>query len=83
MNQDNSKKDRAMDQGRQAGGELGSVFPVIGSAAIKCVCGCEPLASASVAQKDWKLVVNEFAAELGEDRRTAGEACALVLAAAG
>jgi hypothetical protein len=68
MDQDNSKKGRAMDQGRQAGGELGSVFPVIGPAATKCVCGWEPLASVSVAQKDWKLVVDEFAAELGEDR---------------
>jgi hypothetical protein len=45
MNQDNSKKGRAMDQGRQAGGELGSVSPVIGSAAMKCVRGREPLAS--------------------------------------
>src|SRR5712692_10366582 len=43
----------------------------------------EPLATVSVAQEDWELVVDEFAAALGEDRRTTGEACALLLAAAG
>ncbi len=40
------------------------------------------LASVSVAQEDWELVVDEFAAALGEERRTAAETCALLLAAA-
>ena len=43
----------------------------------------EPLATVSVAEEDWELVADEFAAALGEDRRTAGETCALLLAAVG
>jgi hypothetical protein len=41
-----------------------------------------PLAPVSAAQEDWELVVEEFAAALGENRRTAGRACALLLAVA-
>src|SRR5437899_1576085 len=43
----------------------------------------EPLASVSVAQEDRELVIDEFAAALGEDRRTVGETCAVFLVAAG
>jgi hypothetical protein len=34
-------------------------------------------------EEDWQLVVDEFAAVVGEDGRPAGQACAVLLAAAG
>ncbi len=43
----------------------------------------ERLGLTSVAEEDWELVADEFAAALGQDRRTAGETCALLLAVAG
>ena len=43
----------------------------------------ESLATVSVAEEDWELVADEFAAAFGQDRRTTGETCALLLAAAG
>jgi hypothetical protein len=36
-----------------------------------------------ISEEGWELVADEFAAALGEDRWTAGETCALLLAAAG
>ena len=41
------------------------------------------MATFGVAEEDWELVADEFAATVGEDRRTAGETCALLLAALG
>ncbi len=43
----------------------------------------QPVATASVAEEDWELVANELAAAAGEDGRSAGETCALLLALAG
>jgi hypothetical protein len=81
---------RAVDQGGQAGGEddaslLPSV-PLEPSAA-----GAEPaglqsgefVAAAGVASTNRELVADQSAATAGEDWRTAGEACALLLATAG
>jgi len=78
----------AVDQGRQAGGEddplILSSFPVKSSTA-----GIEPVglqlgesvAAADVAEANRELVADESAATAGENPRTAGEACALLLAA--
>jgi RHS repeat-associated protein len=41
------------------------------------------VATASVADKDWELVADQLAAAAGEDGRSAGETCALLLAALG
>src|SRR5271157_987899 len=41
------------------------------------------VAAAGVAQGNRELVAYEFAATAGEDRRTAGQTCALLLATAG
>ena len=43
----------------------------------------ESLATISVAEEDWELVADELTAALSKDRRTAGETCALLLAALG
>ena len=43
----------------------------------------ESLATVSVAEEDWELVADEFAEAFGEDRRTAGEPRAILLAFAG
>src|SRR5712691_2279020 len=43
----------------------------------------EPVATASVAEEDWELVADQLAAAAGEDRRSACETCALLLAFAG
>ena len=43
----------------------------------------EPVAAAGVAEANRELVSDESAATTGADRRTAGEACAVLLAAAG
>ena len=80
----------AVDQGGQAGGEddaaLLSPFPLEPSAAGAEPAGLQPgefVAAAGVAQANRELVADEFAAAAGEDRRTAGETCSLLLAAAG
>ena len=79
-----------MDQGGQAGGEDDAVVlpsvPLEPSAA-----GAEPaglqsgefVAAAGVASTNRELVADQSAATAGEDWRTAGEACALLLATAG
>src|SRR5271167_620638 len=79
-----------MDQGGQAGGEddppLLSPFSLEPSAA-----GAEPaglqsgefMAAADVAQANRELVADQLATTAGEDRRTAGETCPLLLAIAG
>ena len=45
------------------------------------LCLGESVTTVSGAEEDWELVAHEFAAALGQDRRTAGETCALLLAA--
>ena len=80
----------AVDQGRQAGGEddaaeLSSV-PLERSAAGAEPAGLQPgesVAAAGAAEENRELVADELAATAGEDRRTAGETCPLLLAAAG
>ena len=42
----------------------------------------EPMAAAGTAEEDRELVADEFAATVGEDGRTTGKACAVLLAAA-
>src|SRR5206468_5639070 len=79
-----------MDQRRQAGGqddaaELPSV-PVERSAVMAEPDRLQPgesLAAAGAAEADRKLVADEPAATAGEDRWQAGEACPVLLAAAG
>lgn len=48
-----------------------------------CLKPGQPLATTAAATQARKLVVDEFAAPFGEDRRTAGETCALLLPALG
>src|SRR6266849_5748737 len=79
-----------MDQGRQAGGEDDAAqLPLVpierGAALAECdrLQSGQPVATASVAEEDWKLVADELAAAAGEDGRSAGETCALLLAFAG
>ncbi len=79
-----------MDQGRQAGGEddaaeLPSLSVERGAALAECdrLQSGQPVATASVAEEDWELVADELAAAAGEDGRSAGETCALLLAFAG
>src|ERR1017187_2028949 len=79
-----------MDQGGQAGGEddaaLLPSFPLQPSAAGAEPAGVQPgqsLAAAGVAQANRELVPDESAATTGEDRRTVGKTCALLLATAG
>jgi hypothetical protein len=43
----------------------------------------KPLAAAGIAAEDQQLVADEFTAKTGEDGRTAGETCPLLLAAVG
>ena len=43
----------------------------------------ESLATISIAEDDWELVADKFTAALGQDRREAGETCAVLLAFAG
>jgi|SRR3989475_2051084 len=76
-----------MDQGRQAGGEddaaeLPSLSVERGAALAECdrLQSGQPVATASVAEEDWELVADELAAAAGEDGRSAGETCALLLA---
>src|SRR5207253_7591208 len=79
-----------MDQGRLAGREddaaqLPSVPIERGVALAECdrLQSGQPVATASVAEEDWELVADELAAAAGEDGRSAGETCALLLAFAG
>src|SRR5262245_65246675 len=79
-----------MDQGRQAGDALDaavvSSVPGKRSAAATERPGLrprEPVSAGGVAQTDSQLVGDEFAAAAREDRRTAREACALLLVALG
>ena len=48
-----------------------------------CIQSGESLETACSATEDRELVLDELAAAVGEDRRTAGEACAILLAFAG
>src|SRR5271157_4796281 len=80
----------AMDQRRKAGGEDDtpelSSFPIEPSAAGAEPVGLQPrefVAAADVAQANRELVADELAATAGEDGRTAGETCPLLLATAG
>ena len=43
----------------------------------------QPVAAARAAAQDQELVANEFATQVDEDRRSAGQACSLLLVAAG
>src|SRR5271165_1391506 len=79
-----------MDQRGQAGGEDDatelSSFPLEPSAAGAEPAGLQPgefVAADGVAQANRELVANELAATAGEDGRTAGETCPLLLALAG
>ena len=81
---------RAMDQGRQAGGkddpaELPSVSVERGAPMAepdRLQLG-KPVAAAGATEEDQQLVADEFAAAAGENGRTAGETCAILLAFAG
>ena len=79
-----------MDQGRQAGGEddppLLSPFSLEPSAAGAEPASLQPgesVAAAGTAEANRELVADQLAATTGEDRRTAGETCPLLLAFAG
>jgi len=79
-----------MDQRRQAGGEddppLLSSFSLEPGAARAEPTGLQsgqPVATAGSAEEDRELVADKFATTSGEDRRTAGETCALLLASFG
>ena len=80
----------AVDQGGEASGEddaaeLSSV-PLKPSAAGAESAGLQPgefVAAAGVTKANRELVAHEFTATTGEDRRTAGETCPLLLALAG
>jgi Transposase DDE domain group 1 len=80
----------AVDQGGQAGGKDDAPFlppfPLQPGAAGLEPAGLQPgelVATAGTAQRNRELVANEFAATVGEDRRTAGETCQVLLADAG
>ena len=81
---------RAMDQGRQAGGkddpaELPSVSVERGAPMAepdRLQLG-KPVAAAGATEEDQQLVADAFAAAAGENGRTAGETCAILLAFAG
>src|ERR1022692_249201 len=79
-----------MDQGGQAGGEddppLLSPFSLEPSAAGAEPASLQPgesVAAAGTAEANRELVADQLAATTGEDRRTAGETCPLLLAFAG
>ena len=81
---------RAVDQGGQAGRKDDS--PLLPSFSFEpSAAGVEPaglqpgefVAAAGVAEANRELVADELAATAGEDGRTAGEACPLLLALAG
>ncbi len=79
-----------MDQGGEAGGKDDP--PLLSSSLLEpSAVGTEPaglqpgefVASASAAPRNRELAADESAATAGEDRRTAGEACAVLLASPG
>ncbi len=79
-----------MDQGRQAGGQDDSSFlsslPLERGATGAEPAGVQPgqfMAAAGDAPTNRELVAYEFAATAGEERRTAGQTCALLMADAG
>ena len=79
-----------MDQGRQAGGQDDSSFlsslPLERGATGAEPAGVQPgqfMAAAGDAPTNRELVAYEFAATAGEERRTAGQTCALLMATAG
>ena len=81
---------RAVDQGRQAGGEDDAVelspVPIQRGAAVAdhhCLQPGEPLAAAGIATEDRELVFDESPAAAGEDGRKVGETCPLLLATFG
>ncbi len=81
---------RAVDQRGQAGDELDasvvSLFSGQRSAVATCSAGVQPgelVATARAASQDQDVVTDEFAAAADEDRRAAGQACPVLLAAAG
>ena len=80
----------AVDQRRKASSEddaaqLPSVPVQRGPAVVDCDCiqSGESLETACSATEDRELVLDELAAAVGENGRTAGEACAILLAFAG
>src|SRR5271167_1912816 len=80
----------SVDQRGEASGEDDaaelSSFPLEPSAARAEPAGLQLgqfVATAGVAQADRELVPDELAATAGEDRRTAGQTCALLLATGG
>ena len=77
---------RSSDQGRQAGNELDqavvSPFPSKRGAATTERVGLQPrqsVAATGTAATDQELVADELAATVDEDRRSAGQACPLLL----
>src|ERR1019366_9747893 len=80
----------AVDQGEQAGGQDdAALLPSVSlepSTAGAEPAGLQPgefVAAAGVAPRDRELVAHQPAATTGEDRRTSGQTCALLLAIAG
>jgi Transposase DDE domain group 1 len=80
----------AMDQGRQGGGEDDAALlpsvplePSVAGAEPVGVQPGESVAAARFAPRNRELVSDKFAATAGEDRRTTGQTCALLLATAG
>ncbi len=80
----------AVDQGRQASSEDDPVeLPPVPIQRGATVAECdrlqpgEPVAAVGTAEEDRQLVADQLAATPSEDGRPAGEACALLLAAAG
>src|ERR1019366_6509089 len=80
----------AVDQGEQAGGQDdAALLPSVSlepSTAGAEPAGLQPgefVAAAGFAERDSELVSDKFAATAGEDRRAAGQTCALLLATAG
>ena len=81
---------RAVDQGRQTGHELdAAVMPSFSSERSSLATQRpglqprQPVAAAGTAAKDQELVADELAAAADEDRWAAGQACPLLLVAAG
>ena len=81
---------RAVDQGRQAGGEddtaeLSPIPVERGASVAECdrLQSGEPVAAAGAAEEDRQVVGDELATAAGENRRPAGEACPILLASVG
>jgi len=81
---------RAVDQRGEASGEDDAAelpsIPVQRSSAVaerdRIQLG-QSVAAAGAAEGNWNVVINQFAAAVGEDRRTVGKACPLILAIVG